>query len=175
MLCVEQMKQKIKQNIHKYSSIYLSLFYLSLSYLMCLPFAWKSMMMWWWCDPTWCDQGEKNFHTKMKHIQHLEAVLFWHVEFRLTSRHLIDLRELVLLHLLRMYLTLHQLVSKCVCQLCSVFSPHSRFSRRSSPLIKRLLIDEALPSTCCSTLLFVWWSSKNSSLHDPRPPTHGCE
>lgn len=97
MLLVEQMKQKIKQNIHKYSSIYLSL----------------------------------------------------------TSRHLIDLRELVLLHLLRMYLILHQLVSKCVCQLCSVFSPHSRFSRRSSPLIKRLLIDEALPSTCCSTLLFV--------------------
>lgn len=63
MLLVEQMKQKIKQNIHKYSSIYLSL----------------------------------------------------------TSRHLIDLRELVLLHLLRMYLILHQLVSKCVCQLCSVF------------------------------------------------------
>lgn len=118
--------------------------------------------------------GERFSHQDETHptFRSCSVLTCW---FRLTSRHLIDLRELVLLHLLRMYLTLHQLVSKCVCQLCSVFSPHSRFSRRSSPLIKRLLIDEALPSTCCSTLLFVWWSSKNSSLHDPRPPTHGCE
>lgn len=91
MLLVEQMKQKIKQNIHKYSSIYLSL----------------------------------------------------------TSRHLIDLRELVLLHLLRMYLILHQLVSKCVCQLCSVFSPHSRFSRRSSPLIKMKRSPPPAAARCC--------------------------